>query len=203
LNNWFEPNNGTTDYFKKCRGKLNSPILDYSGHSEPQDGNAFIGLVNYSSSNVLLRRYREYIAVRLTNELEKDSLYEISFYLKVASLSDFCMDYVELAFSKEKESKIGSSVIRLKSTLEKVNFDINCNSDEWELYKSSFKAKGGELFLTIGNFRKNRNTIVWERTKNISLRSKNEKLHCYIYLDTFNLVKISSEKERAKTPRKL
>jgi len=207
LNNWFQPSGGTTDYFKKCRNKINNRIFEICGITESNDGDAFIGMIVFAKppgiEMILRRNYREYIAVNLYNEIKTDSLYEISFNIKIADLSDYCIEYIQLVLTPEFPNKNGDGLLKYDKNSTVLTVDIDCQSSEWQLFKTQFKGHGGEKYLIVGNFKNLlQSKVLYRKDLDINIKSNGHK-DCYIYLDSFNLVKISSEKERAKTPRKL
>ena len=136
----------------------------YDGLYSPHSGNNCIDFIPFS-----VRGSCEYITATLSNALEKDSTYLISFYTKNAQCrSGIFFSYIDIKFHKER--KLFPSLLnvpfnssddrnysnRYKNqklyadasiSLESVNKDTS-----WCKMTVTYTAKGGELFMTFGVF---------------------------------------------------
>lgn len=161
-NNWFMPTIGTSDYFNSCsidtdaEGLLYSVPENFIGWQEAHSGEGYAGLgfgmFNDGSS------YCEYISVELIQPLEKDSFYELSFYVSVAD--SFVIWYEPNIYVNKLGAYFSLNAINQNNVF-KVDvipqFESNPNnwlydSINWQHVSGVFMANGGERFLTIGNF---------------------------------------------------
>jgi hypothetical protein len=105
------------------------------------------------------------ITGRLSETLKKDSIYKFSFYLRNSGKSSYlCLKKMEVKFSREKDIFKDyppgffwyQMVFNKKKNRFKPDLSFNiielCDSSYWKKYEATYKAKGGEQFLTIGIF---------------------------------------------------
>lgn len=198
---WFMPTKGTADYFNSCTKLQVGVPQNFMGYCLPKDGMAYTGLILLleppkKPSKGKLINYREYLQSQLSQELEKDKVYEISFFYSVASYSTFAINRLGVYFSKEKISnKRNSEVLNYKPHLAIDTLNINNENDVWHHFKGLYKAKGGEKVMTIGNFYDDNNTLFVrcdlsdlssvKRSKVISEQIS------YYYLDLFAVTEVS------------
>lgn len=155
---WYMPSSGTADYFNFCTKVQVGVPQNFMGYCLPKDGMAYVGIIllhnppdTFTSKG--LSNYREYIQTSFTHELEKDKIYEISFYYFVASYSTYAVNRLGAYISSEKVSdKRKTTVLNFKPQVSIDTTAIDYEPDKWFLFKGEYKAKGGEKFLTIGNF---------------------------------------------------
>ena len=148
INNWFNVNSGTPDYYHRCSsGRVDIPN-NWAGEAQPVHGDAYIGIYLWGQSD-----YREYVGVKLTEPLEAGVRYYFEGYYQQSFYSHFVTGSIGVFFSQEIRKGIltkplGDSpqiFVRKKDALSGDVF-------EWELLSGSFIAEGGEQYLTIGNF---------------------------------------------------
>lgn len=161
MENWFSPTRGTPDVYKP---KPNSVFFTQSnrfGSQTSQDGQLYTNIIFECVMGY------EYVSVRLSESLIKDSLYCISFYKSLMDKSKFLMNGlgIDLSVEKPKIDKKqyvmdcmaveGRRLFRYEYYKGKnvVKSDEICNDKEnWTSSIFIYKAKGGEQYLTIGFF---------------------------------------------------
>jgi outer membrane protein OmpA-like peptidoglycan-associated protein len=162
---------------------------NFNGEQQADFGNGYVGLYMFAPED-----YREYITGALMRPLVKGTTYEVSFYVSLAERSDFAVRtfgvlFTESSFSVEtrktlsamhlsKVAQKGSRVLEIEVA------DFYRNQKDWVLVSTEFVAKGGEQFMTIGNFKDNK------RTRKFSFRGTVTK-GAYYYLD---MVKVEVSK---------
>ncbi len=177
---WSTPTKGSTDYFNGCSTAMGTP-KNFNG-SQPADfGTGYAGLYLYAPDD-----YREYLQAELSQTLEKDKKYRISFYVSLAERSDFAIKEFGVLLSKDKLSvpirKELSKMHLYKDRENRYNYleigysNFYSDTKDWILVHTQFKAKGNENFITIGNFKNNRRTRLF-KTK------RNAKQGAYYYVD--------------------
>ncbi|MBO9703150.1 MAG: OmpA family protein [Sporocytophaga sp.] len=178
---WNSPSNGTPDLYNRCsRGEMGTHNI--TGVTEPYKGNGFAGFILWEEDV----GFREYLQVRLIQPLQKGETYIVSFWYKMSTYSQFSID--RIGFSLHDTNTLFKYTHNIPDvTYEKIKdkaFDPNSGS--WELLQTEYIAKGGERYLTIGNFSDNKST------KSFSLANINKlepllKTSAYYYLDEVNI----------------
>ncbi len=147
IKNWHIPDYSSPDFYDDSENYCND--------------NSCIGIITSYNGN----DYREFIEGRLKEKLIKDSLYLISFNIR-----PFYRIYKEkgsvippemgVLFS---DTLIPNGGINFKDTKTKsLYFKLptkGCKFGNWCRIEELYKAKGGELFITIGNFMKDKHFI--------------------------------------------
>ncbi len=143
---WSSPTSSTPDYFNSCNHSIFGVPSNGGGYQLAKTGNAYIGIIALQPS------YIEYVQGELSDTLKKNSIYCVSFYVNLiknsnaaiakmgAYLSDsavFIATTNNFTFQPQIESPVG---YYLSDTL------------NWMEVSGFFKAKGGEKYITIGNF---------------------------------------------------
>jgi len=95
--------------------------------------------------------YREYIQTQFTLPLQRGNMYLISFKYAFPNYSTFISNRLGVLLSREKV-KQKSGVINYKPQLCLDSTILNFVPGVWHEFKDTFRAYGGESFITIGNF---------------------------------------------------
>ena len=179
---WSTPTLGTADLFNPCNGFKVGVPNNFNGYQVSKFGKNYAGCYFYAKSN-----YREYIQGSFKSSLKKGAKYKVSFYISLAEKSDFAMKEIDFLLTKN----IISSAIwtelspgHLKSQITK-GFSVTSlenrktynDKGNWVLVSKVITARGGENFITIGNFQKNSST----KKRRISKEEKN--IISYYYID--------------------
>ncbi|MCM4170133.1 OmpA family protein [Arenibacter sp. TNZ] len=181
LKYWSVPTLGSTDYFNTCSLSMGVP-KNFMGHQASKFGDGYLGFYMYAPGD-----YREYIQGELSQPLEKDLSYSISFYLNLAENSDYAIrDFDILLSSRPLEIKIKKGLTKWQlSKIEGNNFTFieilgdHFFTDEnlWTKVSTTFVANGSERFITLGNFKDNATTRRKKLAKEKSVKG------AYYYLD--------------------
>ena len=145
---WFQPSEGTSDYFHACApaGELSTP-LSALGNEPPRTGAAYGGIIPAE----FFVPYHEYATSPLSEPLTAGVVYDVSFYVSLADGSGRAIE--ELGAYLSVDSGYGNTfapqvlpaqIVNTNGTLDQV--------DGWTLISGSFEATGGERFITIGSF---------------------------------------------------
>ncbi|WKB82665.1 OmpA family protein [Cellulophaga lytica] len=176
---------GTTDYLNSCSRTVG--FLNHNGKQIARSGFAYAGIFTYSNKD-----YREYIQGSLSEKLEKDKKYIVTFYVSLADYATLAISDFSIVFSNKPIA--GSAITNSKKTLvthktlSKINglvYDHYMQPDPifykskqiWMQVYIPFTAKGYETNFTIGNFASN------SRTQKMKVSEVNEKDFSYYYID--------------------
>lgn len=156
---WYNPNLGTADHFTfltngwGCTpngysvGCVN-PDINYQGYQLPYAG---LGYGGFGGGGYYYETLPggEYLANKLSDSLQANKKYCVSFWINMASTTRYASDGVGIAF--RQDSIIGE----VSSVSSCVPPDISCPSIifdtlNWILVQDTFVAQGGEKFMIIG-----------------------------------------------------
>jgi outer membrane protein OmpA-like peptidoglycan-associated protein len=181
---WYSPTKGTPDFYCTCAPtKSDVGIPDNKmGSQQPHSGNAYTGLIIYNIFNE--NAEREYLEIKLTTSLKKDSLYCIKFYVSLADKSGFASDAIGAYVSIEPTQSDKWCTLYATPTIANPEGNMLTQTD-WTCISGTFKATGGEQYLTIGNFFKSQQTGVKKHNNTASG-------YAYYYLDDVTLVGITA-----------
>ena len=201
---WHGPGK-TPDYYNACNDSSN-PIdakadvpqnsLGYQ-YAHTGDGYAGIALTDtspYPSAGVHLL-YREYIEGTLQTPLQKDSIYRVEFFVSRAENQALCnraTDRIGVYFhQKFIVPKVYDNqtpfIINAKPQVENRYGRILYDTAGWTAVCGYFKAKGGEAYLTIGNFYDDLHTPYVQTAPTIDHRG------IYYYIDDVSVEKVPQQ----------
>lgn len=195
VTDWRSPNRGTPDHFHECSVGAADVPHNWAGVSPAREGQGYVGLYLWMS----IKDYREFIQAKLTEPLLKDTLYTLQFYFKLSSYSRFAIDRIGLLLSDSIVTYSGDGPAKSEPTFSMIQDSaLTVNTGAWERAHWTFRAKGGEQYITIGNF--------WgDQTKHYSIKFRNTpeqmlKDASYYYLDDVRLTPVYHEKQKELIP---
>jgi OOP family OmpA-OmpF porin len=179
--NWFSPapdTVSTPDYFTTCYEHVICGVPEnYFGFQKAYDGSAYAGLYLYYHKD---DNYREYIEVQLDTILEANSCYNFSMYISLADKSLANAYSIGALFLDTAVKNLPNAFpIHMKPQVFN-DSKIFPDTSGWRKIEGTFKAKGGERFLIIGNFNYDHETTVKKLMKN-------QMPKVYVYIDYISL----------------
>ncbi len=174
---------GSCEYFNSCSINMNSYVgvpKNTFGFQYPRTGNAYHGFAVFS----MLVVAREFSMTSLKIRLKANTNYHISFYASLANPMDYAIKELGIYCSKDTitfdqlfADTINPSFINTDS--------IIMDTLNWVKISGIFKARGGERYLTLGNFYINR-PFIYKKVNN-----KNNDFS-YYYIDDVALYPITA-----------
>ncbi len=156
VTHWQSANLGTPDNFNKCSIGEASVPHNWAGVSEPYEGKGYVGIYLWMNND---KNYREYLQCKLLEPMIKDSLYEIEFHYKLSSYSKYSIDRIGLLLTNELLAVKHDQVISVQPTFSIIqDTALTKETGYWETARKQYRAKGGEQYVTIGNFFDNQTT---------------------------------------------
>jgi OmpA-OmpF porin, OOP family len=163
LENWYVPTNASPDLFKiNCTsgiGNLEERL--------PNKGSYYVGSLLFESNNGVFDPagifFREYLAVKLTEELVQGQQYCIEMYIMLAMKSKKLIDKFGVGFSSDSIHEYSTDVSHYWTD---VPIRINlldgyfADSLNWVKVSKTYIANGGEAYMIIGNLWKNGECIL-------------------------------------------
>ncbi len=167
---WSTPTDGSTDYFNACSKIMGTPE-NFKGRQPADFGAGYAGMYVYAPDH-----YREYLQAELSDRLIKGKNYEVSFYVSLAERSDSAIKEFGVLFSKDKIAVNTQKDLSKKHWYEQTDNSYNfmeigysnfyADTKDWILVHTQFEAKGDEKYLTLGNFKNNARTRLFQTKKN-------------------------------------
>lgn len=198
LPNWSMPTKGTPDYFNKCSKDMVGVPQNFIGNIHAFEGVAYVGLVLMDTPKGVKKEinYREYLQTRFSVSLQRDQLYVVKFYYSLAAYSTYGINRLGVYFSQKKISQ-PKGVFNFKPQLFIDTSAIYCTPGEWIQFCDTFRAYGGENFLTIGNFYKDSKTKYIPNDISMYQQVLQDKIKtnqvAYYYIDNVSVEKIDKK----------
>jgi hypothetical protein len=152
-NAWDAPNNQTTDFFHRCAPASTGASVPANlvGTQAPKSGDGYAGLRTWVPVIDGNPPYREYLTVALKAPLQAGQAYELQCWASAAEASSHFSDGFGFLFS---EAPLPPQAIYTSSPgLRFPSGALMEQTKEWEPYAAVYLARGGERYLTLGNFR--------------------------------------------------
>lgn len=161
---WYQPTAGSADYYNICGSRDCGVPRNKLGIQDAHFGNGFCGI--YCSKT----DYREYLQTELKEPLKAGEMYRVSFYVSLSEYSSGAVATIGALFTTDRIGDTLRSVLMDKSIKQlapgisqtvatyfepQVVNDYDRVLDDtkaWMQISGVFKARGGERFMTIGNF---------------------------------------------------
>lgn len=175
---WWQPTDGTPDYFNACSDKAGVPNNIF-GQQAAKDGEAYAGFVTYSVGNK--RNYREYLQTKLNRPLVAGEMVCIELYVSAADYCNYVTDGIGILLSEKKVESNLQSELAYVATMSNPRLNMLDEAKEWQLLSDIYTAKGGEEYLTIGNFKTDKELKVIRRTADMN--DKGYGTWSYMYVD--------------------
>lgn len=161
---WWQPTAGSSDYFNTCAGKECGVPRNKMGNQEAHSGEAYCGI--YCSQP----EYREYLQTELREPLKEGCKYRITFFVSLADKSPYAVATIGTLFTPDMIADASSDILKHRENIEigggqmasiatfyepqvvnPLERVLN-DTKQWTEVNGTFTAKGGEKYLTIGNF---------------------------------------------------
>jgi len=157
---WFQPTNGTTDYFNDCAIWPVGVPGNQSGVQIALSGVGYGGIIVYVIPTQSFQ-YREYIEARLISPMVQGQKYFVSFWVSLAEDSRYYTDDIGVAFTVDSLLENSTHQIPFTPQIENPAGQLLSDKTNWTKISGEFIATGAEQFITIGNFKNDANTSVY------------------------------------------
>ncbi|XOV68633.1 MAG: OmpA family protein [Fluviicola sp.] len=191
---WSSPTGVRADFF--VPGKvpdIGSPDNVY-GSEDPKDGSNYIGVTAYSYGNKVPRSYA---MTKLEAPMKKGLKYCVKFNVSLAEASKYATNNIGARFTNKAYSTEAKVPMITQERDELVmHFDNNLTIQSarynWSEICGVYTAKGGEKFITLGNFLSDEDTK-YERMKKAPDSKAKIIVAAYYYIDEISVVLIDEE----------
>lgn len=186
LASWKQLGNGTPDYFNACSKIVGVPENVF-GSQSALTGEAYAGVVTYTSGK---KNYREYLCSELTRPLLPGELVCIEVHVSSADMCIYFTDGFGVLLSDMEPRQKGQDCLELTATVDNPRLFILDQIDDWVKMGNVYKAKGGERFITLGNFKKDSNTNILQKTTGRAISD-----YGYLYIDDVVVKPVKAKSE--------
>lgn len=150
IQNWYNPTLATPDYFNSCSNQFAGVPVNQFGEQLAHTGNAYVGFAVSNNEN---GGYREYLQCMLTNPLIHGEEYIIEFSLSLADAAMMACDRFGVFLSEESITMPMSNAPLEVSPQYETPISLPLTDvNNWQTFRDTLTANGGEFFLTIGIF---------------------------------------------------
>lgn len=181
----------TPDYFNACNESLVSVPSNVEGFQFANTGNAYSGVITYSSFTV---NYREIMGTQLTQPLAIGQKYFVSFFVSRAYDSTNVLflssNKIGLRFSTVAFSSVNNNPAPINNFAHVYTDSIVTDTLNWIKISGSLIADSAYTYVAIGNFFNDSNTSI----NNLDTNIFNE--FAYYYIDD---IKISTDSDFVNT----
>ena len=161
---WFQPTAGSADYYNVCGSRDCGVPKNKLGTQDAHLGNGYCGI--YCSKT----DYREYLQTQLKEPLLAGEMYRVSFYVSLSEYSAGAVATIGALFTSDRVGDTVRSVLMNKEIRQIApgvsqtvasyfepqvvnDYDrVLVDTKSWMMISGVFTAKGGEQYMTIGNF---------------------------------------------------
>ena len=120
------------------------------GKEKPRTGETYAGIVAYSYKD---KESRSYISSELVKAMTEGEEYCVRFNVSLSDLSKYSINNVSALLSEKPiDMQASTESILLKPQVQHSRNKIMSQQVYWEPICTKYVAKGGEKFITIGNF---------------------------------------------------
>jgi len=188
---WTSPTGAKADVFLPNKLPTINVPENMFGKEDAKEGSNYVGIVAYSYNDKVPRSYA---MVKLDAPLKKGVRYCVTFNVSLAEASKYACNQLGANFSnKPFATETKTSIIDVAHVQHRDNKIINMTYN-WEKICGVFEAKGGEKYLTIGNFIKNEN-VKTETNKKPKEMKVVQALSAYYFLDDVSVVMMDESSE--------
>ena len=147
---WTSPTLAKADlYVQTTKNYAISVPENAYGEEKPMKGDNYAGIVAYSYKGKIPRSY---LQVKLTDALKAGEEYCVTVNISLADLSKYACNYIGVAISDKALTVNNSEVFQYDAQILSRKLVVYEKQYYWTPVCGVYKAKGGEQFITIGNF---------------------------------------------------
>ncbi len=191
---WFSPTKGTPDLFNRCSfGNAGVPH-NWAGVAHAHKGYGYSGIYAWMNNN----NYREYLQAKLTDSLVEGKKYGVEFFFRLSVYSKYSIDRLGVLLSDSMPVVPHDRVWKVEPSFTYVMDSVySKKTGLWNRAYFEFIAKGGEKFISIGNFSNDAEI----RKFHLSFSQANEPLlnsAAYFYIDDVSVMPLENAVTESK-----
>jgi OmpA-OmpF porin, OOP family len=184
---WSSPTEAKADLFTKGNKVPDWGIPDnlYGGEMT-EEGDSYAGIVMYSEKN---KTPLSYLQAELSAPLEAGKTYCVGFEFSLSDLSKYGCNNIGLYISEKQINQGDIEKYNIKPQVRHSKNRIYEEQYTWEKMCKTFKAKGGEKYVVIGNFA-NPDSVQTNKLKRPSGFTKPQISNAYYYIENVYVIPV-------------
>ncbi len=191
---WVSPTLGTPDLFNRCSfGNAGVPH-NWAGVAHAHKGYGYSGIYAWLSTN----NYREYLQAKLIDSLVEGKKYKVEFFFRLSVYSKYSVDRIGALLSDSTANVPHDRIWIVEPSYTYVMDSVlSKNTAQWNHVAFEYDAKGGEKFISIGNFSPDDEV----KKFHLTLSQANEPLlskAAYFYIDDVSVTPMSAPVAESK-----
>lgn len=189
---WFPYTDAPLDWYSTevKSEKVSVPSNSY-GYEDASDGARYAGFRAYSKSPKLSRTYFQ---VRLTENLEENQMYCVSFDISLSDLSKYAVNGIGAYFSDRKEMQPNLGLVDREPQVKHRADKVMQLMEGWETVCGTVLGTGQEEYMTIGGFNGSRE-IEEVKVRKPSNVIGVQTMHAYYYLDNVKIEPVDAKSQ--------
>lgn len=192
LPGWSTVNQSTPDFFHRCSRNTDVGVpVNFAGIAEPFDGDGYLGMIFLADRETypFSPTYSEHITGTLEIPLEGGKQYCFSMYYFFAQNSGIGTNGTGVYFSSEKPSFSDiEDIYAFEPQLVLHQDSVLSMQPGWKKLSSVYHARGGEKYITIGNFLSVSQSLSVKNTPKVI---NDTRFFAYYYIDDVRLTPLS------------
>ncbi|MFM1932171.1 MAG: hypothetical protein RL226_1474 [Bacteroidota bacterium] len=197
---WYTATKAPADLFAEGvkSEKVAVPVNQF-GKESAASGNLYAGFTAYTTDK---KATRSYLAVQLSQPLEKDQMYCVEFKISLADLSKFGVNYVGALISDRKivQPNTGAIIKDVNDiTIKDRSNKAMINMDGWETVCGTVVGGGREQYLIIGCFGADKDLTI-EKTKKPKEVVGTPFYSAYYFVDDVKITAVEAKSQCSCTP---
>lgn len=191
-NGWQKPTGVAADLFIPAVkvADISTPDNVY-GMEEPYEGRNYAGIVAYSYNDKVPRTY---LRTKLVQPLKKGAEYCVTFYVSLAETSKYATNAIGANLNKKQYETAAKASIIDEMHIKHTDDALLNGQYGWDKICGIYTAKGGEKFLTIGNFLNN-NQVKYDKMRKPKYFRGNQIAAAYYYVDDVSVKLVDSKSQ--------
>lgn len=189
---WFPLTESALDlYAEGMKGeKVNAPNNLY-GKQEPVEGSNYAGFRAYSKNT---RLFRQYYQVKLTESLEENQMYCVSFDISLSDMSRYAVNGIGAYLSDRKLAQANTGAFITEPDVRHQADKVMMFMDGWETVCGTVIGTGEEEYLVIGAFTGDSDMNI-EKVSRPSGMVGAQEAHAYYYLDNVQVHAVEAKSQ--------
>lgn len=167
------------------------PKTNPYGSEEAHEGQNFAGIVGYSNNNKVPRSY---LMAKLNEPMKKGMKYCVNMYVSLAELSKYASNNIGINFSSKEHTSTEKVTLLDEFSVIDIDNKVFNATYNWDRVCGTYTAKGGEKYITIGNFETNEATKE-ERVKKAKDLKGTQIIAAYYYIDDISVKLLGNDEQ--------
>lgn len=199
IEDWTSATEATADlYSTGVKGDKAGVPVNYMGTQTANSGDRYAGFTAYAKD--AKKFSRQYLTIKLSDELEEDVTYCISINVSLSDLSKYAVNGIGIYVSdrKVKQGNTGK-MIKAENVVRHRSNKVMQSMDQWETICGTFVGTGEEEYIVIGCFEADAKLDIQKMKKPKGVTGV-QHLAAYYYVDDVSVMAITAPSECACTP---